>query len=240
MSVTSQGPGRGDTGAAPTSSDISRDCMRVKIRRLLVQRITDGTYAPGHRLVELKIARELGTSQGPVREALRELEAMRLVSTEAYKGTRVRKASPMEMREAAWVRGFLEVEAARLAAPALKGHVEELRAETEALIDAARDGRLDDYARHNEAFHRIIMIAAGNEVLLRTWDSLLLEARTRINIERAGSGLVAIAETHVPIVDALDRGDGELAGRLLREHAEILFLDPTAPEVVDYARRSSR
>src|SRR6188472_3012956 len=93
---------RGEAGLANPSTTISRDCMRMKIRRALVQRITDGTYAPGDRLVELKIASEFGTSQGPVREALRELEVMRLVSTEAYRGTRVRAASPEEMREAAW------------------------------------------------------------------------------------------------------------------------------------------
>lgn len=224
----------------PSNNAISRDCMRVKIRRALVQRITDGTYSPGVRLVELKIAAEFGTSQGPVREALRELEAMRLVSTESYKGTRVRAASPEEMREAAWVRGILEVEAARLAAPALAGEVQDLRDETDALIAAAREGRLNDYAQHNEAFHRIILIAAGNEVLLRTWDSLHLEVRTRLGIEHAGETLVAIAETHIPIIEALDRGDGELAGRLLLEHAELLVLDPADPRVTDYARRASR
>ena len=187
----------------------------------------------------MKIAAEFGTSQAPVREALRELEAMRLVSTARYKGTRVRAASPEEMAEAAWVRGFLEVEAARLAAPKLAGRVDALQAETEALISAARDGRLDDYARHNENFHRIIMVAAGNEVLLRTWDALLLESRTRVGIEHAGPALVAIAETHRPIVAALDGGDGARAGLLLREHAELLALDPVGPEVAEYARRAA-
>ncbi|WP_435021634.1 GntR family transcriptional regulator [Tundrisphaera sp. TA3] len=220
-----------------SASDISRDCTRVTIRRALVQRITDGTYAPGDRLLELKLAKEFGTSQGPVREALRELEGMRLVSTERYRGSRVRAVSREEMVEAAWVRGHLEAEAATLSAPSLAGNVGALREMTDALIVAAREGRLDDYARHNEDFHRFIMLAAGNEVLLRTWDSLLLEARTRLGIEHVGDALIPIAETHVPIVDALERGDGELAGQLLREHADLLALDPTDPRVVQYASR---
>lgn len=227
-------------GGSSLAGDVSRDCMRVTIRRALIQRIIRGVYVPGDRLIELKIAAEFGTSQGPVREALRELEAMRLVETERFRGTRVRAVSPEEMAEAAWVRGILETEAARLAVPALKGKTDALRAETAALIDAARSGRLDDYAQHNEEFHRILVLAAANEQLLRTWDSLLLEARTRVQIEHAGAILVAVAETHDPIVEALHQGDAPLAGVMLREHAEVLSLDMTDPRVADYIRRGGR
>ena len=59
----------------------------------------DGTYKPGDRLLELQIAREFNSSQGPVREALRELEALRLVESQVYRGTRVRGVNAREMRE---------------------------------------------------------------------------------------------------------------------------------------------
>ncbi|MHC5541965.1 GntR family transcriptional regulator, partial [Singulisphaera rosea] len=68
---------------------VRRDSIRGEIRRVLVKRILDGTYKPGDRLLELQIAREFQTSQGPVREALRELEALRLVESQTYRGTRV-------------------------------------------------------------------------------------------------------------------------------------------------------
>src|SRR4051812_8786515 len=92
--------------------EVQRDCMRAQIRRVLLKRIIDGTYQPGDRLKELQIAREFQSSQGPVREALRELEMLRLVESETYRGTRVRAISPEEMREAGEVRGVLEQEAA--------------------------------------------------------------------------------------------------------------------------------
>ena len=219
---------------------VKRDCLRGQIRQVLVQRIIDGSYRPGDRLVELQIAREFDTSQGPVREALRELEALRLVESQPYRGTRVREVGEQEMSDAALVRGVLEQSAAELGARALAADPSRLRVELAALRVAAAAGDLDDYAAHNRAFHRIVVAAAGNVVLLRLWDSLMLEVRTRVGLSQRALDLPAVAETHVAIVEALEAGDGVTAGRLLREHAEIFggcgaagaiagFLAPATP-----------
>ncbi len=208
-----------------------RDSIRADLRRVLVQRILDGTYQPGDRLVELQIAREFHSSQGPVREALRELEALRLVESVTYRGTRVRSISESEMCEATHIRGVLEEEAARLGAEALSHRMEPLLAEFEAIRKAAREHDLDGYARHNMEFHRLIVMASGNSVLLRLWDSLMLEVRTRVGLNQRAFNLHAVAESHLPITEALARGDGPGAGRLLREHAQMFVgRDKIPPE----------
>src|SRR3954469_1116230 len=127
---------------------VQRDCMRDQVRRVLVQRIIDGYYKPGDRLVELQVARELKTSQGPVREAFRELEALRLVESETYRGTRVRAHSAREMEETGQVRGMIEQMAAESAARAFQENVSALRDEMEAIRAAAADRDIDGYARH--------------------------------------------------------------------------------------------
>jgi DNA-binding GntR family transcriptional regulator len=208
---------------------VRRDCMRAQIRRELIRRIVAGTYRPGDRLVELQIAHEFNTSQAPVREALRELEALRLVETEAYRGTRVREISDREQWETATVRGVLEEAAARLAAVTLRCEVETLGQSYQAIQDAARQGDLDAYVRHNSAFHRQIVEAAGNQVMLRVWDALLIEARTRLNLVAFAHDLVAAAASHRPIVEAFAAGDGDRAGRLLRTHAESFAAGPARP-----------
>ncbi len=68
---------------------LERTVTREKVKELIIQRIIDGTCKPGERIVELRLVHELGVSQGPVREALRDLEAMRFIDTEPYKGARV-------------------------------------------------------------------------------------------------------------------------------------------------------
>lgn len=203
--------------------------VRDHVRRTLTERILAGVYQPGDRLIELQIARELGVSQGSVREALRELEASRIVHTEPHRGTRVRTVSPREMREAYLVRGLLEEAAAPAAARALKGRAEELWAECEAIVAAAGRGDLTEQAARNARFHRLIVAASGNGVLLRLWDALAFETRTRVQLSRPKADPVGDAATHRPIAKALEKGDGKAAARLLREHAESFAPPEPAP-----------
>ncbi|OWK34561.1 Transcriptional regulator, GntR family [Fimbriiglobus ruber] len=124
------------------------------------------------------------------------------------------------MREAYLVRGVLEQTAAATAAPVFRGNKGELREACEAIVGAAEAGDLAGQAAKNTAFHRLIVEASGNGVLLRLWDSLAFETRTRVRMNRPGADLVRDAQTHRPIVDAFEKGDGKTAGKLLREHAE--------------------
>ena len=204
---------------------LERDCMSDRIRRVLAERIIGGLLAPGERLVEMRIAEEFRTSQAPVREALRELETLRLVESEPYRGTRVREVGERDMAEAYAVRAVLEQAAAEAAAPALKGNVERLRRTLEELGVAALAQDREGYARHDIDFHRGIVEAAGNKVLLQTWDSLGFDVRLRIMLARKEPDLPRFAACHDPILEALDAGDGPTAGRLLREHAES-FMGP--------------
>jgi len=205
-----------------------RSCMSDQIRRVLAERIVAGILAPGVRLVEMRIAQEFRTSQAPVREALRELEALRLVESEPYRGTRVREVGEREMAEAYTVRAALEQVAAEGAGLALMGNVAPLRASLVELHAAARSGDRDGYVRHDIDFHRGIVEASGNRILLQTWESLGFETRVRITLARNDLDLPRLAAVHDPILDALERGDGPSAGLLLREHAES-FLGRATP-----------
>jgi DNA-binding GntR family transcriptional regulator len=201
--------------------EVDRLCMSDRIKNALEVRIYDGTLKPGDRLVELEIAREFDTSQTPVREALRELETLQLVESAPYRGTRVREITAREMVEAYTIRGVLEQLAAELAAPRLQGNVVAIRAALARIHQAAQDGDIDAYARHNMEFHRAIVLASDNQMLVQAWDRLSFESRVRLQLHRRHeTNLIARAREHDAPVDALEVGDGTTAGRLLREHAE--------------------
>jgi len=200
-----------------------RDSMRHQIKQLLLERIMDGTYKPGDRLVELQIAQEFKTSQAPVREALRDLEALRVVESESYRGTRVREVTERELRETYQVRGVLEELAAQLAAPRLKGNVKALEREMAGIVKSARANDVKSYVEHNTAFHRKIIESADNAILLRAWDGLVMETRSRITLLHLKSDLTKTAREHEPILEALRDGDGAKAGRLLRAHIDAFF-----------------
>ena len=196
--------------------------MSDRVRRVLLERILDGVYPPGHRLVELQLARELNTSQGPVREALRELEAAHLVQTEPYRGTYVRAVGEREMREACQVRSVLEELAGQLATPFLQHQSAELEKELEEIRAAALAGDRDGYARHDLAFHRLIVEASRNQILLRVWDSLAFEIRTRVFTALQSTDLGQFSPYHDEVIEAVRSGNCEKAGQLLRRHSEQL------------------
>lgn len=195
-----------------------RQSARDFIKETLMERILAGTYQPGDRLVELQIAQELGTSQGPVREALRDLQGLGLVDSESYKGTRVREITEREIEDAYQVRSVLEQLAAELAAPRLQGNTAELELEVNAFLNAAKLKDVKGYADHDMEFHRKIVEAADNEILLQMWTTVASESRFRLTLRnRIGeSELENLAAAHVPILNALRTGNGVEAGVLAR------------------------
>jgi DNA-binding GntR family transcriptional regulator len=197
---------------------VKHESMAEQVKRELLRRIMTGELPPGSRLVELQIAHELNTSQGPVREALCELEGLELVVTEPYKGSRVREVTPQDMREAYMVRAALEEMAGQLAAPGFKGSVVNLKKAATAIRDAARKKDIAAYTRHDIHFHRLIVEGTSNRILARTWDSLAFEVRVQLRLSKGEVDLMAVQEAHWDIIDALEQGDGLRAGKLLRKH----------------------
>jgi DNA-binding GntR family transcriptional regulator len=207
-------------GSKNTGRPVSRECMSDQVRRILVERIRDGSYPPGMRLVELRLARELGTSQAPVREALRELEAARLVETEPFRGSRVRALSERELWDGCQVRAVLEELAARLALRRLQDDLAGLGALAAAIRAAAEAGDVAACARQDLAFRRAIVVATGNPVLLRAWEAIACEAQILLALAQRREGLPSFAEDHRLVVEALGRGEGRVAGALLRQALE--------------------
>ena len=199
---------------------VTRSVLRDQIKEVLAERILDGVYGPGDRIVEIRVAEELGVSQAPVREALRELELLRLVVSEPFRGARVRAVSADELREIYPVRAALEEVAARAAAPALAGRVEPLQAELEAMRAAARRGDVHDFIAHDVAFHRAIVEASGNRTLQDLWRSLHVDLRTAITLIKHVDDLAEVAESHVGVLEAIAAGDAALAASVLRGHIE--------------------
>ena len=199
---------------------VTRAVFREQIKDVLMQRIVDGEYGPGERIVELRIAEEFGVSQAPVREALRELESLRLVESEPFRGARVRAVRADEIAESYPVRAALEELAAKLAAERLAGAAAPLQAGIDAMRAAAVDGDLRAFVRHDVAFHRVFVEASANLTLVEVWQSLHVDLRTRFTLIQRLEDLAEVAESHVPIMRALDAGDAERAGRVVREHIE--------------------
>ncbi|HTF54286.1 MAG TPA: GntR family transcriptional regulator [Pseudonocardia sp.] len=206
-----------------TSADrpLTRPVLREQLRERILQRILEGTYGPGARIVESHLMREYGVSQAPIREALRDLEAMRFVESEPHRGVRVRRISDKELGEMYPVRAALEEVAGRAAAPLITAEtLGLLEGEIEAMRSAVHRDDLHAQLKHDARFHELIVEASGNSLLLEVWRSLHAEVRALITFARLHSSLMAIADAHQPILEALRLRDPNLAGKEMREHIE--------------------
>ena len=215
---------------------LDRPILRDRIKDLIIQRILDGTYGPGDRIREMTLAAELGTSQAPVREAMRDLEAMRFIESIPYKGARVRLVTTDELAETYPVRATLEELAGTMAAahadPELLAN---LGAELDAMRRCAQAGELHEQLLHDVRFHELIVEAAHNSVLLDAWRALRIEARTLVSVIKSDSDLMSIAETHQVILDAARAADPAALGRELRLHIEM-FAESLFANAADSAR----
>ncbi len=200
---------------------ISRTVLREQVKDVLLQRIVSGELEPGERLVETRIAQELGTSQAPVREALRDLELLRLVESEPFRGSRVRVFDEEEMIEVYPVRAALEELAGRLAAEKLGGDVSALEVEFEAMKNAVKRDDTKALVQHDIAFHRLIVEAAGNSVLEQCWKSLGVESRITISLYGTYMDPTQAAERHVKLIDAIRAQNPSAAAREARKHVEV-------------------
>lgn len=200
---------------------LQRAILSDQVRETLLTRILNGTYQPGDRLVESQIAKELGTSQSPVREALRDLVAMHFVEVEPYKGARVRMIDPSEVAKIYPVRAALEELAGQLAAPNMKDNVDDLEQIYQEMRQAAEDDNLKALTALDTQFHRVIVQATDNNILLETWNSLRIESRTfvtTVKLMLSDLGLMSVVEMHRPIIEALREGDPEKSGVEMRNH----------------------
>ncbi len=231
---------------------ISRAVLSDTVKDRLLEAILDGRYPPGSRIIETKAAREFGTSQAPVREALRDLEALGVVEIAPFRGARVRRPSRDELLEAYAVRSELEALVVRLAVPRLTGEdLERLAALLEEMHARAETGDTVGEASADAAFHGYLVNVAGNGTLKRVWSLLEPYSRTYITLAVPGADRHRIAGLHTPVLEALRSGDTVRAQAAIRDHFEkartmlaALWLEPEsgggdAPALTGQARRAS-
>jgi len=198
---------------------LSRSVLADQVKDRILEGILDGAYPPDSRIVETQVARELGTSQAPVREALRGLEALGVVEITPFRGARVRRPSRREIIEAYAVRSALEGLGARLAVPLLTdADIAELSGHLEAMQAAARAGDDHGLAEADARFHGRIVELADNGTLEKAWRALEPFSRTYITLVVPGADPQWSADLHGPIYAALERRDSDAVVEALRRH----------------------
>lgn len=198
-----------------------RRILREEIRDRLMQDILTGLRSPGERIVEIRVARQFHVSQGPVREALRDLESFGFVTSSPFRGAVVKEMSIQDLLEVYPIRAALEAIAAKDAATRItNGELQRLGKLLQTMRKAAREGDERACVNADFMFHLTIVNASGNWLLRQFWERMRLANTTFITVSKTKHSLIDIAERHVPLLHALKQRNPKLAARVMREHIE--------------------
>ena len=213
-------------GTPPT---FVRTTLAEQVHEAIKERILDQTLEPGARLSIDSIARELGVSSSPVREALIKLEGERLVVCELYAGYRV-SAHPQRkhLYDLLDYRILLESHCARLGAgrsdPMVVASLEE---QMERMLNTPILGtkyrEYADFVQADSRFHHIIVDSAQNEVMSDVYVSLnALILQSRLYLTRQGGSVSSeeVIDEHRSILQAYRDGNGERAAQMITAHLE--------------------
>jgi DNA-binding GntR family transcriptional regulator len=194
--------------------------LSERIRVALADEITAGTLAPGLVLDEQQIGDRFGASRTPVREAIRQLAAVGLVSIRPRRGAVVAGFTAQRIIDMFEMSAEIEAMCVRLAAyrmnPMERSHLARLHEESEAMV-AADD--IDSYDRLNWAFHQVIYDGTHNAFIAEQAVTLRdrMAAFRRAQLRETGRPMRSRGE-HEGVLDAIMRGDGEEAARRMRAH----------------------
>jgi DNA-binding GntR family transcriptional regulator len=206
-----------DPQAGPDA--LTRSVLADQVKERLLEAILDGSYPPDSRIVETAVAKELGTSQAPVREALRGLEALGIVEITPFRGARVRRLDSAELLEAYAVRSSLESLGARLAVPLMgDDDVAAILATGERMYAAADAGDARAVATIDATLHEQIMKLSGNGTLLRVWRSLEPFSRTYLTLAGPHSDPQWSAHLHDSMLAAVRARDAEQLVDAIEHH----------------------
>ena len=198
-----------------------RSTLQDRVYLGLSTDITTGTLLPGEKLRVAHLAKRFGTSQAPVREALRRLTEEGLADTIPYVGAVVRAPTWEQIQDIYSVRSELEAYAIRRILA--KRPPSSLAPVRRALRELARAVKTADEVQVIDAdleFHRQICTLAGSELTLEMWETIVQRFRgARLSLLREHpDDLTTVVSSHESLLAALESGDAAIAQAEIREH----------------------
>src|SRR5688500_3481064 len=217
---------------AATSKSLPR---AQQIAEVLRSSIIAGRYEPGERLIEASLSAELGTSRGPVREALRQLENEGLVMSFPYRGAVVLGVSDEEVQEVLIpIRLTLERYAFVLALEKLTDDdFAELGKQIWLMEQAGKAKNLLKLVEADLAFHEIVIAAAGQLHAVQIWRTISPRIRAYFYRYERFRSFQETVDEHRLLLEALQTRDPETVLAQLERH-----IDVPAPKAAPKVKRA--
>lgn len=200
----------------------NRPNLSEAVYEVIREWLINETLMAGTKMKEEGIAKQLGVSRTPVREAIHKLEREGLVEIIPRYGTFIVSISPKDAQEIYDIRGALEALALRSGFSRIdKSKLLEMRELHKRCEEPVKKGDLDSFIEVDAKFHDLITKASGNDRLIRLMGNLKNQIRMSKleSLSVPGRAEKSLKE-HENIISAVFEGDKEKAERLVREHSD--------------------
>src|SRR3954451_1490598 len=190
--------------------------------------ILSGRLRPGDRIAETEVAKRMGTSQGPVREAFTRLREQGLLISFTHRGSYISEISEDEARDAYAVRALLEREALRRALPNMgEPDYALLEDDIREMERAATDSDLAANLASDMRFHRRIYEWSGSPTLLQCWDIVEIKIRkfAIVAAPRIFEDPIRPVRSHYALIEQMKAGYSPALEAELDRHLEAIWLN---------------
>lgn len=215
------------------TASIDRVSVAEQAYQTLRNAILSGDIAQGERIVELQIAKSLGISRAPVREATNRLLQEGLVESKTHFGSSVISMTPEKMHYLYEVRVAIETVAIRhLAHQASGADVALLEGVVQEMRRAASKRQLAGVVESELRFHEVLRERSGNPYVMHVGKLIDAQVRMALTIDNMRyDNLRDVADEHLPLIEAIKQGDAQKAEKLLAIHilASLPRLSTAAP-----------
>ncbi|MDF2723765.1 MAG: GntR family transcriptional regulator [Paenibacillus sp.] len=198
---------------------IQKQNISEELVKYIKQQIISGELNPGDRIVETKLARELGVSQTPVREAIRHLHGEGVITIVPNKGPMVRTLDMKDVFEIYSVRSMLEGLAIRLATQnATDEQVGEVEQCYEQMKLKLHDDSVVSLLPDSSRIHQIIIDLSNHARLINMYQSIAFQIALVNRLLGAKSTKQKEVDQHLELVEVLKNRDPNIAEQTMRKH----------------------
>ncbi|BBI33901.1 GntR family transcriptional regulator [Cohnella abietis] len=216
---------------------LDKQSLSTDLAEYIKQQILDGRLYPGDRIVETKVAKELGVSQTPVREAIRLLSGEGIITIVPNKGPMVRTFDMKDIYEVYSLRSMLEGLAIRLAVQlATDRQIEALVQHFEEMKKKLEDDAVDSLLQESSYIHQSIVRLSNQSRLSASYDSITFHIALAARIVGRVSTKKKEVEQHAELIEALVSRNPDYAEKVMRQHIFRSFNEfRELPETKDWS-----
>lgn len=197
---------------------VDKSTLHQRVVSQLREAILRGEFQPGERLVQEELAEAMGVSRMPIREAIRQLEKEGLVTVEAHKGAYVTPLTAEDIEEIYELRAILEAKAVERSLPNLTDEDKRrLRQLSEAMKQAAADGKVERYVELNAEFHRLLRRGCSWR-RIHQFLEMLWHGYTPYTPNILKGQMDRSVMEHERMVQAVEEGNGEQLKKMIQQH----------------------